>query len=126
MPHIATRVDVQVSPDALFTQYLFKKSHALTDASLVAQVSAPTRTIAHLGEEALPMGDIATGKILFIQSTRQVVVKITSAEGSAQALICGASAALGGSLYLEGNYTAVSIENKSGQSADVTAFLGGA
>jgi len=126
MAHLATRVDVQASPDGLFTQYLFKGSDSLLDASLVVQVSVPTRTIAHLGEEPLPMGDIATGKLLFIKSTRQVVVKITSAEGSEQALVCGTSATSKGCLYLEGSFTAVSVENKSGQSADVTAFLGGA
>lgn len=123
--NFAARIDVKVCKDALFTALLFSDNHGKTDASLITETSAVTRTIANNHEESIPMGDITTGKVLFIKSTRQVVVKITSSEGSEQAIFCGPAAANSGALYLEGSFTAVSVENNSGAIAEVTAFVGG-
>ena len=124
--NLAARIDLKVCKDALFTSFLFNDSHNITDASLLINTSSGTRDIADAATEAIPMGDVTTGKVLFIKSTRQVVVKVTSSEGSEQALICGTAAANKGALYLEGSFTAVSIENNSGATAEITAFVGGA
>lgn len=124
--NLAARIDLKVCKDALFTSFLFDDNHGITDASLLAEIASSTRTIANSAEESIPMGDVATGKVLFVKSTRQVVVKITSSEGSEQAVICGPAATSRGALYLEGSFTAVAIENNSGASAEVTAFVGGA
>jgi hypothetical protein len=123
--NLAARIDVKVCKDALFTSFLFNDNHGITDASLLTETSSATRTIANAAEESIPMGDITAGKVLFVKASRQVVIKITSSEGSEQAIICGPAAASSGALYLEGSFTAVSIENNSGVSAEVTAFVGG-
>ena len=117
----ALHVDVQVSQDALFTRYLFKDAYTRLDASLLTETSSPTRTIADSAEESLPMGDVATGKLLYIRSTRQVTVKVTSSVGTAQEILLGTSAAVGGIFVLEGDFTAVSVENNSGEGAEVSA-----
>lgn len=122
----ALHVDVQVSQDALFTRFLFNDKYTRLDATLLAETNAPTRTIADGAEESLPMGDVVTGKLLYIRSTRQVTVKVTSSLGSEQELLLGTSAAVGGIFVLEGEFTAVSVENNSGEGAEVSAFIGGA
>lgn len=125
MPSHDLVVSLALSDDASFTQKLFEALFSSRDTTTTALVSSVQRSIADGAEEALPFGDIALAKLVFVKSSRQVKLKITSAAGSEQIVFCGAAAASAGVFASLTNATAIAVLNNSGATATVTACLGG-
>lgn len=125
MPSHDLAISLVLADNASFSPKSFEDLFTSRDTTTAAVVTTAQRVIAHGAEETIPFGDIATAKLVFVRSSRQVRLKITNAAGSGQTLVCGSSAAVAGVACFLTEATALSVENLSGASASVTVALGG-
>lgn len=103
----------KVGKDTMFSFQDVDAFFSLNDTSSYSYVSSGYVSVADASTETLSLGEIATGGVLFVESSRAVSVLLSSAGNADQVVPLAAN----GILFLKGAFTGVKIQNASGAAA---------
>lgn len=116
---------VRLARDVAFVREVFRDDIALLLSSLVARYVTANLEVANNTTETVALGDVTTGRLLYVKASRQVTV-LVSYDGTAdQELLIGKDATAEGFLLSTCLFDAVKITNASGAAVEVLVFLGG-
>ena len=116
---------VELARDSAFLQLLFKDSVTFVDGLSFAEGSSKKVDIADSTTYTVDLDGVVTGGFLWVSSTRQVELQVTSALGTDQSIQIGNSVTDTGFFFQKGTFTAVKIINNSGDVANVAVAFAG-